>query len=170
METLTIKTITSTNTKKDGSPLIGKFGPYYLVRADTEEQGNVTWFSKTAHTHKTGDKITGNLETTVTEKDGKQYTNKNFSFPKKTDGVDPEAFIKLSNRVTTLELSFERKFEELKAKIKADVVLDTTGKIQTDADYQEMLKSDKAREKHLGIAEPEINGIPLDAYQDDPPF
>ena len=128
MKELTIKTITSTDKKKDGSELIGKFGKYFLVRADTSEEGWVSWFSKTAHTHKPGDKITGTLE--VKEANG--FTNKNFTFPKKSDGVDPEAFIKLSNRVTGLEMSFERKFAELKH----DLVLQTTGKFQTDTDFK----------------------------------
>lgn len=167
METLTIKTITSTNTKKDGTPLVGKFGPYFLVRADTEEQGNVTWFSKTAHTHKLGDKITGTLEVTTSEKDGKTYTNKNFTFPKKNEGVDHEEFRKLTNRVTTLELSFERKFEELKAQIKSDISFDTNGTFQTTEDYK------KFTEPHplTKSSEPEIDGIPLDAYkEEDMPF
>lgn len=157
---LTIKTITSTDKKKDGSDLVGKFGKYFLVRADTEEEGAVTWFSKTAHTHKPGDKINGTLEVKTSEVNGKSYTNKNFTFPKKNEGVDPEAFIKLSNRVMTLELSFERKFEELKAKIKSDVVMDVSGKVQTDADA--MIYN----APHPMIDE----GIPLDAYKDEIDF
>lgn len=157
--TLTIKSITSTDKKKDGSDLIGKFGKYFIVKADTEEESYVTWFSKTAHTHKPGDKITGTLEIKTSEKDGKTYTNKNFSFPKKTDGIDPEAFLSLSKRVTTLELSFERKFEELKA----DLVFQLTGKFRLDKDVE--------NQKPHPMAQPEPDSIPLSAYnEEDIPF
>lgn len=131
-KTLTIKSITSTNTKKDGTPLVGKFGPYFLVRADTQEEGNVTWFSKTAHTQKAGDQITGTVEVTTSEKDGKTYTNKNFSFPKKTDGVDLERFAKLESRVMRLELAEDR----IKAEIKSALMLELGGKFQTTEDYE----------------------------------
>lgn len=172
MQELTIKTITSTNTKRDGTPLSGKFGPYYIVRADTEEQGTVTWFSKTAHTHKPGDKINGTLEVTTSEKDGKTYTNKNFSFPKKGDGVDPEEFRKLTNRMTTMELSIDRKFAEMKS----ELMLELKGKVQTTADfakYQEphpMLGNPEKTYQgtiNANVNDPVGDGIPLDAYKDD---
>ncbi len=159
---LTIKTITSTNTKKDGTPLVGKFGAYYLVKADTVEEGNVTWFSKTAHTHKPGDKINGTLEVTTSEKDGKTYTNKNFSFPKKDESVDHDEFRKLTNRVTTLELSFDRRMEEFMAKLKADIVLEKTGTfhLEKNGDYDKFTKGHP-------LQEPEIDGIPLSSYEGD---
>ena len=159
MKELTIKTITSTDKKKDGSDLIGKFGKYFLVRADTEEEGTVTWFSKTAHTHKAGDKITGNLEVTTSEKDGKTYTNKNFTFPKKNEGVDHEEFRKLTNRVTTLELSLERRIAEMKS----ELMLELKGKVQTTADYEAMDIKDSQRRTFLGINnddEPSVRTAP----------
>ena len=139
--TLTIKTITSTNQKKDGTPLVGKFGPYFLCRADTEEEGWVSWFGKTTHTNQIGDKITGTLE--VTESNG--FKNKNFKFADSTK-ISLERFQKLEARVMTLELSLERKFAELKS----DLVLETTGTFNTTKDINTFNESANAyRKEHI---------------------
>jgi len=40
MQELTLKAAPiSKNTKKDGTPLVGKFGPYFIIRAETVEEG-----------------------------------------------------------------------------------------------------------------------------------
>lgn len=166
MQTLTIKSVTSKDKKADGTPLVSKFGPYWLVRADTEEEGYVTWFAKKACDLKAGDKITGTLEVTTSEKEGKNYTNKNFTFPKQGVGeISADDFRKLSNRVTTLEVSFERKFAELKAQL----VFETTGKFQTTEDYKKTQENDKKREEWLGISDDQGN-INSDIAIEDIPF
>lgn len=129
---LTVKSVTSTDKKKDGTELIGKFGKYFIIRIDTEEEGVVSMFGKQASTLKAGDKISGTVE--VKESNG--FKNKNFSPLKKED----ERIAKLEARVMRLELSFERKFEELTAKIKSDVSMDINGKVQTDADFENYSK------------------------------
>lgn len=149
---LTVQSVQNITTKKDGTPLTGKFGPYVLVKITTAEEGVVTMFSKKASELKAGDKIMGTLE--VKEANG--FTNKNFTPAKPNQGVDPEAFLSLSKRVTTLELSFERKFEELKA----DLVFQLTGKFRLDKDVE--------NQKPHPMAQPEveINGVSLDFYTD----
>lgn len=79
------------------------------------------------------------VEVTVTskEKDGKTY--KNFVLPKSVD-LATDRIAKAEGRIMTLELSFERKFEELKAKIKSDLMLELGGKVQTDADFEQYSK------------------------------
>lgn len=67
------------------------------------------------------------------EKNGKIY--KNFSLPKKVD-LATDRIAKLESRVMTLELSFERKFAEMKS----DLCLELTGKVQTEKDYKEYSK------------------------------
>ena len=153
----TVKSVTSNNKKKDGTPLVGKFGPYWIIRIDTEEEGTVSMFGKQASTLKAGDKITGTVE--VKEANG--FTNKNFTPAKPTDELQ-DRVLKLEKRVTSLEMSFERKFAEFKH----DLVLQMTGKVQTDSDHQEMKKRDTERNRQLGVLPDE--GIPLYAYGDDP--
>ena len=127
MKELTVKSVVSSNTKKDGTPLVGKFGPYWIIRIDTEEEGTVSMFGKQASVLKAGDKITGIVE--VKEANG--FKNKNFTPAKPTDELQ-DRVLKLEKRVTTLELSFERKFAEFKH----EFVLENTGKVQTKADYE----------------------------------
>lgn len=136
MKELTLKgNPISSNTKKDGTPLIGKFGPYYIIKFETVEEGWVSMFGKKPSELKAGDKITGTLD--VKESNG--FTNKNFTPAKKEDELI-DRIAKLEGRVMRLELSFERKFEELAIKVKGDVVLETTGKFLTDKDYAEFSK------------------------------
>lgn len=174
--TLTLKAnATSIDSKKDGTKLINQYGKaYWLCKAETVEEGFVTWFGNKASELKAGEKITGNLETKVTEKDGKTYTNKNFTFPKKNEGIDPEAFIKLSNRVTTLEMSESRRdkeFKEFLVKLKNDIVLEQTGKVNLRNDLEKSDANMEIVKKQLGISdEPEIDSVPLDVYKDEIDF
>jgi len=135
LKTLTIKSVTSTDKKKDGTPLTGKYGPYWMVRMDTMEEGWVSMFAKGPSELKAGDKIEGTLEVTTSDVNGKTYTNKNFKFPKQDDVV-MNRLMKLEGRVTTIDLSVERRVNELFAELKADLVLQLTGKFQTDKDYK----------------------------------
>lgn len=149
--TLTLKTdAVSKDSKKDGTKLVGKFGPYWLIKAETVEEGWVSWFGKTASDLKAGATITGNLET----KTENGFTNKNFTFPKKTDGVNPEEFRRLTNRVTTLELAQDR----IKAEIKSDLMLEFKGKVQTTADFENYSKPHPMAQ---------VDEIPLDVYEGD---
>lgn len=66
----------------------------------------------------------------------------NFEMPKTGGSVDLERVTKIEGRLTTLEMSFERQFEALKAEIKQDIILDLGGKFQTDADFK------KSQEPH----------------------
>lgn len=137
LKTLTIKSVTSNDKKKDGTPFTGKFGPYWVIRADTLEEGYVSWFAKTASDLKMGDKIEGTLEITTSEKDGKTYTNKNFKFPKQDD-VMLQRIAKLESRVMKLELGMERMIKEEVLKAKSDLCLELTGKVQTTSDFNKM--------------------------------
>ena len=43
MKEYTVKQVTSSDRKKDGTPLVGKFGPYFIIRIETEECGDSDW-------------------------------------------------------------------------------------------------------------------------------
>lgn len=162
IKTLTVKSVTSVDKKKDGTPLVGKFGPYWMIRIDTLEEGVVSMFGKTASDLKMGDKIQGTVEVTTSEKDGKTYTNKNFKFPNKDD-AQSERIAKLESRVMKLELAESRMYEDIYSKVKSDLVLELTGKFNTTADYK---KITAPHPQFADVPEP----IPAEAYNNEPPF
>lgn len=88
------------------------------------------------------------------EKNGKIY--KNFSLPKKVD-LASEEIRKLSNRVTTLEMSESRREEEFQRWM-ADMTIDVTGKINTSGQLARSDKNVQEVKETLGIddGEPEF--------------
>jgi len=163
---LTIKSVTSKDKKSDGTPLTGKFGAYWIIRADTEEEGYVTWFAKKACELKAGDKISGTLEVKTTEKDGKQYVNKNFSFPKQGGEVSADAFRLLSNRVTTLEMSEARRMEEFQkqfVQFKNDMTIDLLGTVNSSSELKRAEANTKQVMDNMGI----VDDMPDSVYSND---
>lgn len=108
------------------------------------------------------------VEVLITEKEKNGKVYKNFSLPKKADVAvgmaanATERITKLEARVTTIDLSLERRVRELFAELKADLVLELTGKFQTTKDYN------KSQEPHpiLQSSNP-LDGVPP---EDQPPF
>lgn len=150
MKELTVKSVISTDKKKTGEPLVGKFGPYWLIRIDTVEEGYISMFAKESSNLKAGDKITG----IVTETESNGYKNKNFAFPKAED-ISNERIDKLEKRILTLE----QRLGTAVAEIKSNVVLDMTGKFQTDSDFAQSNKS--LLDRHPDMPDFDENNIPF---------
>lgn len=109
----------------------GAKGPFQVFGIKVNGNWVNGYYNKTTQAWKVGDEV----EITITEKekDGKVY--KNFTLPKELD-VATERVAKLEGRVTKLELSEERRYNELYAKIKSDLMVEFTGRFQTDADFK----------------------------------
>lgn len=77
---VTLTQVKTYTTKKDGSPLIGKYGPYVSVQIKTKEHGEaiISGVAKKAPVWNIGDVI--EIEVTERVSDGKTYLN--FSLPK----------------------------------------------------------------------------------------
>lgn len=109
IQTVHISKWTAKNTKTDGTPLTGKFGPYWMVGIQTtEEEGWRNGFINGAEKPEdwTGKEMA--LELFETEKDGKTY--KNFRLPKKSSQELAEMDDKLEkilNKITAVNLRME---------------------------------------------------------------
>lgn len=145
-------------TDKQGNPLKSKDGkPYTKLSIKTKETGDkyVGGFGNKANeAWKVGDVVE-----IIVEQNG-EYLN--FKLPNKDDAQN-ERISKLEGRVTKLDLSVERRVEELFSKLKSDLVLELTGKFNTTADY-----------KKITAPHPKFDdtpdSIPLEAYNNEPPF
>lgn len=124
---VTLTGIWRNTTDKQGNPLKSAKGiPYTKLSFKCTEYGDkyIGGFGNKANEGwKQGDTVE------VIIKQNGEYLN--FEMPKELD-VATERVAKLEGRVTKLELSFERKFAELKS----DLTLDLGGKFQTDADFK----------------------------------
>lgn len=109
IQTVHVSKWTAKNTKADGTPLTGKFGPYWMVGIQTtEEEGWRNGFINGSEKPEdwTGKEIA--LELFETDKDGKTY--KNFRLPKKSSQELAEMDAKIEtalNKIVahTLELA-----------------------------------------------------------------
>ena len=156
MEKVTITGIWRNTTDKQGNPLKSAKGfPYTKLSFKCKEHGdryvggfgnkdNEAW-------------VVGSVVEVIIKENG-QYLN--FDMPK-IENVLEDRVMKLESKVTTLDLSLERRVRELFAELKSDLVLETTGKFQTEKDFKEFQKP---------VPGFEPDDIPLEAYNDEPPF
>ena len=148
---ITVKTLKNYDKDKEGNPLTGKFGTYYKYGLTCDEYPTKTLYG-------IGNKALG-------WKAGEQYDIDleekgewlNFKLPKK-EVLAEEKIQELEKRIKKLEDLIAYKLAEMKS----DLALELTGKVQTDKDFKEYSKPHPM--------EPEIDGIPLDAYKDEPEF
>lgn len=109
IQTVHVSKWTAKNTKSDGTPLVGKFGPYWMVGIQTtEEEGWRNGFINGSEKPEdwTGKEVA--LELFDTEKDGKIY--KNFRLPKKSSQELAEIDAKIEqalNKITGIGLRVE---------------------------------------------------------------
>lgn len=109
IQTVHVSKWTAKNTKSDGTPLQGKFGPYWMVGIQTtEEEGWRNGFINGSEKPEdwTGKEIA--IELFETEKDGKTY--KNFRLPKKSSQEIAELDAKIEmalNKITGIGLRVE---------------------------------------------------------------
>lgn len=88
IEKVTILRVSTTDTKKDGTPLVGKYGPYFRVGIQTKEHGDkwLNGFSGKLPTWQEGDEV--DLDITTEEWQGKEQLK--FRIPKAEDLKDAE--------------------------------------------------------------------------------
>lgn len=127
MQKIKITKITQTDKDKEGNQLTNKFGPYFRIGLQTEQHGTkwLSGFSKSKLDWQVGQEV----DIEVTENG--QYLN--FSIPKKNDLLED----RVSNIEKTLS-DFKKEMETKFVQLKADLVLETTGKFQTTKDYNKM--------------------------------
>lgn len=103
MQTVKLTRISSTNKRKDGTPLEGKYGSYYRVGIQTEQHGEewLNGFSNDNPSWEIGDEI--NIEVMEEEWNGKMQ--KKFRLAKDAD-------VELHNK--------DKEIEELKKKLGED--------------------------------------------------
>lgn len=132
---VTLTAVYRNTTDKAGNPLKSAKGiPYTKLSFKCKEYGDkyVGGFGNKANEGwKQGDIVE------VIIKQNGDYLN--FEMPKEVD-VATERISKLEARVTTIDLSLERRVRELFAELKSDLVLELTGKFQTTKDFNEMQK------------------------------
>ncbi len=128
---VTLTAVYRNTTDKAGNPLKSAKGiPYTKLSFKCKEYGDkyVGGFGNKANeSWKQGDTVE------VIIKENGQYLN--FEMPKEVD-MATERITKLEARVTTLDLSLERRVRELFSELKSDLVLELTGKFQTTKDYE----------------------------------
>lgn len=99
MEIVTIKRVSSTDKKKDGTELIGKYGKFYRVGIQTEEYGDewLNGFTSNEPNWIEGSKV----EVIVFEEEWNGIMKKKFKLPSKKDKEEAK----------------DAEIEELKAKL-----------------------------------------------------
>ena len=123
MEKLRVVKVSYKDKDKNGQPLKGKYGPYFIVGIQTDKYGDV-WlngFSKTNGKDMEGKEV--ELEVYDEEFNGKTY--KKFKFPSKA-GANDDRVKKLEDRVSKIEFHLANEARKEPAKVPG-----------TDVDYPE---------------------------------
>lgn len=154
---VTLTAVYRNDKDKQGNPFKSKKGfPYTKLSFKCKEYGD-KYVGGFGNKDNEGWKVGDTVEVIV--KQNGEYLN--FDMPKVED-VQTERIAKLEARVTTLDLSLERRVRELFAELKSDLVLELTGKFQTTKDFNEMQKPHPI----LQSSNP-LDGVPP---EDQPPF
>lgn len=108
-EKVKITRVSSTNKKKDGTVLRGKYGEFYRVGIQTEEYGEkwLNGFSNEPPTYEVGDTI--EIETTTEEFNGEEQLK--FRIPRKKDELESR-IKKLEDAVFGADKDTPREVEE----------------------------------------------------------
>lgn len=139
MEKITLTKVFRTDKDKQGNPLKSSKGvPYTRLNVKSQEHGDkyISGFGNKENANwKEGDTVE------VIIKQNGEYLN--FEMPKATGDIGEltEKVKKLQSQVTSLDLSVERRVKELFAELKADLVLEMTGKFNLKKDLDEFNKS-----------------------------